>query len=123
MSETISRLSLVDDIQNFLTSFKQDKEIKYLQKIDRLIESDYIEINSRDFLHDTSGLYDILHESPDEFKTNLKKAIQRIYAEKYPQSKKEIEVLIDESENKISLLEALGSKYVGRLVEIKGVII
>ena len=71
MSETISRLSLVDDIQNFLALFKQDKEIKYLQKIDRLIESDYIEINSRDFLHDTSGLYDILHESPDEFKTNL----------------------------------------------------
>ena len=123
MSKTISRLSLVDDIQNFLTSFKQDKEIKYLQKIDRLIESDYIEINSRDFLHDTSGLYDILHESPDEFKTNLKKAIQRIYAEKYPQSKKEVEVLIDESENKISLLESLGSKYVGKLVEIKGVII
>ena len=56
MSKTISRLSLVDDIQNFLTSFKQDKEIKYLQKIDRLIESDYIEINSRDFLHDTSEI-------------------------------------------------------------------
>lgn len=121
--ESMTESALADQLYNFFNSYKDaEKKTKYLRKIDKLLGADFIEITSKDFL-ENSQLYDKLHLTPELFLKTAKMAIKNIFDERFPGKNKTFDLSLDESENKISIVEALGSKFHNKLVELTGVIV
>lgn len=125
--KTYTESALSDKIKEFLSTFKDaNGKFKYVELIDSSISKPSILIHTSDFIQsdkeDSLELYQLLNQDPKEFLKAIKRAVKEIFNEKYQNRKKEFEIYLDDVENKISIIEALGNNYIEKIVMLTGII-
>ena len=127
-SKEFTPSALTDSIKDFLRTYKdEEKHYKYIDVIDGSINRPTFLLNAKDLLksefESATELYQQLNERPHEFVEALQRTVKEIFQEHYPGNDVKFEIRIDDVENNISILEALGNKYIERLVCLTGVIV
>jgi len=127
-SKEFTPSALTDSIKDFLRSYKdEEKHYKYIDAIDGSINRPTFLLNAKDLLksefESAVELYQQLNEQPHDFVEALQRTVKEIFQEHYPGNDVKFEIRIDDVENNISILEALGNKYIERLVCVTGVIV
>ena len=119
---------LSDLIKDFLQRYKDvNGDYKYVDAVDRAFSAvePSVVISPKDFLVSNveTGveINDLLYHNPKKFITALKRAVQEIFQQRH--NRIDITVQIDEVENTVNVIEALGKSPIGKLVTVTGMIV
>ncbi|MCV0372647.1 MAG: AAA family ATPase [Nitrosarchaeum sp.] len=125
--KTYTESAISDLIKDFLNRFKDSNgNYKYLDLIDKSISSTkpFIVFSPADLLEsnvETSlEINDILYKDSKRFLVGLKRAVKDVF--KMRHSPVDVEVYIDEVQNNVSIVQALGKEYIGKFVTLSGMI-
>lgn len=111
-------------VEQIIEFFKTVEHGKYLDSIDALNRNS-VTIAYQDIINYQNGedfsLYEFLLKKPTEFLSLTSQAVSSIFKERHGTSKIK-SVYLDECDNKISVVEALGNKHINKLITITGLV-
>jgi len=120
-TKSLTASALFDAIEKF---FRESDKGKYVEKIDQYTGQNFT-IMFYDVFDYDQQLFNILLNEPKVFVEGAKKAIENIYKEKFGEEKAkalDIYLIVDKSENKISIDDCIKHKHRNKLVETEGMI-
>ena len=118
--------AISDLIKEFLSQFKDSNgNYRYVESIDHAFSSGMVTIDTFDFLKTKldSGMKinELMNMESERFLKGLYRAVAEIYEQR--NEPKKIQVLVDCSQEKSSIIEALNQKSIGKIVSVDGIII
>lgn len=125
--KTYTTSAFTDLFEKFFSQYKDENgNYKYLDIIDSLGERNSFLVNTLDLSRanddNVNELFLMLCDNPHDTLNSAYHAASKIFKQRHPGVNKKIFVMFDESAYKAKVIDVLGNKHIGKLVQTKGMV-